>query len=76
MARKKNKNPLLQQKWIEGYQQGKIDGIAQAVSFFAEKFKGLEDVPGIGEKTINKIAKQLGDKYFNFWEGEKRGRDS
>lgn len=60
----KKKNPLLQQKWMEGYEQGKKDGIAQAVNFFASKFAGLEDVPGIGEKTMRKIVEQLGDKYF------------
>lgn len=63
--KKKNRNPLLQQKWMEGYQQGKIDGIAQAVNFFTAKFEGLEDVPGIGEKTMQKIVNQLGHKYFS-----------
>lgn len=58
------KNPLLQKKYIEGYQQGKKDGIAQAVNFFADKLSGLENVPGIGEKTMLKIVEQLGDKYF------------
>lgn len=61
----KKKNPLLQKKWLEGYEQGKIDGVAQAVSFFAAKFEGLENVPGIGEKTMQKIVNQLGHKYFS-----------
>jgi hypothetical protein len=62
--RKRSKNPLLEKKWLEGYEQGKKDGVGQAVSFFLDRFKGLQDVPGIGEKTMEKIKKQLGEKYF------------
>jgi len=40
------------------------DGIAQAVDFFIDRFNGLENVPGIGEKTLEKIKKQLGEQYF------------
>ena len=63
MARKPN--PVLQKKWNEGYMQGKKDGIAQAVNFFAEKLEGLQDVPGIGEKTMRKIVDKLGHQYFS-----------
>lgn len=62
--RKRNRNPLLAQKWDEGYQQGKKDGVEQAVQFFRSKFEGLEDVPGIGDKTLEKVKIQLGRKYF------------
>lgn len=62
--RKRNKNPLLEKKWMEGYERGKQDGISQAVNFFTAKFNGLEDVPGIGKKTMDKIKSQLGDEYF------------
>ncbi|MEW8985944.1 MAG: hypothetical protein AB2401_02865 [Bacillus sp. (in: firmicutes)] len=58
------KNPILQKKYDEGYEKGLKQGIKQSVDFFTEKFKGLEDVPGIGEKTIDKIRKQLGHEYF------------
>lgn len=63
MARKPN--PVLQKKYLEGYQQGKKDGIAQAVNFFAEKLEGLQNVPGIGEKTMRKIVDKLGHQYFD-----------
>lgn len=59
MSRKKP-NPVLQKK----YEQGLKDGIAQAVDFFIDRFNGLENVPGIGEKTLEKIKKQLGEQYF------------
>ncbi len=62
--RKRNKNPLLLKKWDEGYDAGVREGIARSVSFFAEKFKGLEEVPGIGEKTMKRIKTHLGSKYF------------
>jgi len=58
--RRRNRNPLLKKKYDEGYK----DGIAQAVNFFREKFEGLEDVEGIGEKTMYKIKMHLGEKYF------------
>lgn len=53
MAKKKkrNRNPLLQKRWHEGYNEGLKDGIARSVSFFAERFEGLDDIPGIGEKN-------------------------
>lgn len=67
MAKRKGrkKNPLLERKWQEGYDQGVREGIARSVSFFAEKFEGLADIPGIGEKTMKKIKSQLGDGYFD-----------
>lgn len=62
--RKRPKNPLLQQKFDEGYALGVQHGIQKSVDFFIHKFEGLEEVPGIGEKTMEKIKKQLGEKYF------------
>ena len=63
-----SKNPILQKKYKEGYEKGFKKGFEygrnRALHFFAEKFIGLEHVPGIGEKTYEKIKKQLGEKYF------------
>lgn len=74
MAKKKvkRKNPILKQRYEEGYNQGLIVGEKlgrefgrkQAILFFKNKFEGLYDVPGIGEKTLNKIKEQLGRQYF------------
>ena len=61
---KRAKNPLLQQKYNEGYIDGVSAGIAKATAFFADRFKGLDDVEGIGPKTLDKIKKQLGEEYF------------
>jgi len=62
--RKRPKNPLLEQKFKEGYELGVQHGIQKAVDFFIMKFEGLPDVPGIGPVTMQKIKKQLGEKYF------------
>jgi len=63
-----NKNPVLQKKFDEGYAKGFMKGSEygrdQAVNFFADKFEGLESVPGIGSKTLRKIRNHLGEEYF------------
>ncbi|GGB41522.1 hypothetical protein GCM10011409_18800 [Lentibacillus populi] len=63
-----SKNPVLKKKFEEGYRlgfdKGTKHGIEQAVNFFAVKFEGLEKVPGIGKKTMEKIRQQLGEHYF------------
>lgn len=62
------KNPLLQKKYEEGftagYAKGEENGIRKSTAFFAKKFEGLSNVPGIGEKTFQKIKNQLGEQYF------------
>ncbi len=62
------KNPILQKKFDEGYAKGFMKGAEygrdQAINFFSDKFEGLENVPGIGDKTLKKIRHQLGDQYF------------
>lgn len=60
----KKKNPVLQKKFDEGFEKGVMAGREQAISFFIDRFKELNDVPGIGEKTLIKIQEQLGEKYF------------
>lgn len=58
------KNPVLQKKFEEGYKLGVQHGIERSTAFFKARFEGLEEVPGIGEKTLAKIKKQLGEQYF------------
>ncbi|MRG86982.1 hypothetical protein [Salinibacillus xinjiangensis] len=62
------KNPILKQKYEEGYLDGFANGAdygrSRTVDFFVERFNGLENVPGIGSKTLEKIRKQLGEEYF------------
>lgn len=65
------KNPLLQKKWNEGFQAGRKQGIADSVDYFSEKFVMLEDVPGIGKKTMEKIAAHFNEPYLNLKYKEK-----
>jgi hypothetical protein len=62
------KNPLLEKKFQEGYNQGfklgKDVGIATAVDFIATKLEALHQMPGVGTKTIEKLKKALGEEYF------------
>ncbi len=72
----KKKNPVIEKARQAGYEAGfkagfengceagDLGGREKAVHFFANKFKGLEDVPGIGPATMKKIRAQLGDQYF------------
>ncbi|MER2154750.1 MAG: hypothetical protein ABS917_11195 [Solibacillus sp.] len=58
------KNPLLQKKFEEGRAIGRKEGIAQSTAFFVEKFKALEQMPGVGPKTLEKVKEALGKQYF------------
>lgn len=62
--KKRKKNPVLEKKYNEGFVDGMAAGISKSTQFFVEKFKGLEEVEGIGPKTFDKIKRQLGEKYF------------
>lgn len=64
MKRKKNKNPLLQKKFEEGYELGLEHGVQKATAFFIERFESLKDVKGIGDKTLEKVKKQLFKGYL------------
>lgn len=61
-------NPVLQKKYQEGYEKGfevGVEvGIAKAADFFAEKFEKLQDMPGIGPKTLKKFREAFGEHYF------------
>ena len=35
-----------------------------ATQFFAERFEGLEKVPGIGPKTVKLFVEHFGKEYF------------
>lgn len=65
MARK---NPVLQKKFKEGYEKGFIAGkdfgIKLAVDYIAKRFDELQDMPGIGPKTIEKFMQAFGEDYF------------
>lgn len=65
-------NPVLKKKYEEGYQKGfergtKLgfeQGKYSACMYFAERFDGLDKVPGIGPKSMKKIVEHFGSEYF------------
>jgi 5'-3' exonuclease len=44
--------------------KGEEIGINKATNFFKKRFDGIYDVPGIGEKTVEKLVKHFGKEYF------------
>ncbi|MEK4148944.1 hypothetical protein NST02_17935 [Robertmurraya sp. FSL W8-0741] len=66
------KNPLLKKKFDEGYQAGFLTGTKNgyeqgkysATMYFASRFEGLQDVKGIGPKTMEIIVNHFGAEYF------------
>ncbi len=68
----KKVNPVIQKVREESYQQGFLNGQKlgfehgknTATMYFASRFDGLDQVPGIGEKTIEKIVRHFGAEYF------------
>jgi hypothetical protein len=68
----KKKNPVLEKARKEGYEMGfkvgyengRKAGQMDATYTFAEKWKGLEKVPGIGPMMFERIIKHFGKEYF------------
>lgn len=68
----KKKNPVIIKARQEGYntgfkigfEQGVESGRNNATYFLASRFDGLDKVPGIGPKMIEKIVKHFGKEYF------------
>lgn len=62
------KNPIFQKAKQDGYNQGFNNGFEQgkysACVFFAERFEGLQDIKGIGPKTMEIIVNHFGADYF------------
>lgn len=66
------RNPILKQKYDEGYQKGfergsKLgfeQGKYSACMYLADRFDGLNQVPGIGPKIMEKIVNHFGSEYF------------
>ncbi|MGY6209709.1 hypothetical protein ACXEO8_07005 [Cytobacillus firmus] len=64
----KKPNPVIQKAKEEGYNNGFKKGFElgqeNACLVFANKFDGLEKVPGIGPKLMEKIVNHFGRDYF------------
>jgi hypothetical protein len=69
---KKFNNQVLQKAYDQGKSEGyalglkqsEAKGVVKATDYIAEKFAGLEEVPGIGPKVMSKIKKHFGEEYF------------
>lgn len=62
IKRNQYKNNFVELK--KAYKKGFNDGIEHAIEFFKRKFDGIYEVPGIGEKTVEKIVKHFGEEFF------------
>lgn len=62
------KNPVLIKARQEAYNKGFTNGFEQgrdnACLLFATKFDGLDKVPGIGPKLMERIVNHFGREYF------------
>jgi hypothetical protein len=69
------KNPVLekvrQEAYNKGFKKGVEMGQDNACLIFASKFEGLQEVPGIGPKLMEKIVNHFGREYFEVVEVEK-----
>lgn len=53
------KNPLLEQKYREGFRIGMQEAKAVSAAHFTVKLHRLAKIPGIGPKTFEKIVKDF-----------------
>lgn len=66
------KNPVILKAKQEGYEKGFTAGMKQgfehgkysACMHFADRFDGLEKVPGIGPKIMEKVVNHFGKELF------------
>lgn len=68
MAKDKKVNQVIGKARKEGYNEGFKIGLEHgkyaAAVFIAEKFEGLENMKGIGPKTMELIVNHFGREYF------------
>jgi hypothetical protein len=66
------KNPVIQKAKEDGYSEGFMKGSKvgfeqgkySACMHFADRFDGLDKVPGIGPKIFEKVVNHFGKEYF------------
>jgi len=73
--RRRNRNPVLQKKYDEGYQDGveagARSGVQRTVKHIRDILIDLQDVPGIGVKTYEKVTDHI-EKHAGFYGKEMR----
>jgi hypothetical protein len=75
------KNPVIQKAKQDGYSDGFMNGSKvgfeqgkySATMYFASRFDGLDQVPGIGPKIMEKVVNHFGKEYFQIVDDEKEG---
>ena len=55
MKKKRNRNPIFEQAYLQGREDEKKRCAALFNDFLKERFEQLDKVPGIGEKTKHKL---------------------
>ncbi|MCM3599372.1 hypothetical protein M3175_01410 [Robertmurraya korlensis] len=77
-----SKNPIIQKAKKEAYDMGYKNGLLTgktlgqdaAINFIADRFDGLDKIPGIGPKLYKKIVHHFGIEYFKKVEVVKGGK--
>lgn len=72
MVKTKSVNPVIvkarEEGYNDGFQKGSKFGFEQgkysACMYFADRFDGLDKVPGIGPKMMEKVVNHFGKQYF------------
>lgn len=59
----RKRNPIIDQAEQRGFEKGVAAGRDQTINFIVEWFSKLEDVPGIGPKTAERIRNEFLRKY-------------
>lgn len=62
-------NPLLMEAWNKGFDQGVAQQRENDIENLVYLLEGLENIPGIGDKTATKIRMFLLNKFEN-WSGQ------
>ena len=55
MKKKRNRNPIFEQAYLQGREDAKKECAHLFNEFLKERFEKLDDVPGVGEKTKQKL---------------------
>lgn len=59
----KKSNPVIDQAEQRGFEKGLAAGRDQTINFIVDWFSKLEEVPGIGTKTAQKVRDKFLEKY-------------
>ena len=55
VKKKRNRNPIFEQAYLKGQEDAKRECARLFNEFLKERFETLDDVPGVGEKTKQRL---------------------